>query len=124
MPNLIGLLGIVLILGVAFAFSTARKAVNFKVVAWGIALQVLFAYVVLKFQFGAYAMSKAGHGVEWLLNFAQAGAGFVFGSLADPTAPAGFVFAFRVLPTIIFMAAFFAVLYYLGIMQSSKALPG
>jgi concentrative nucleoside transporter, CNT family len=55
--------------------------------------------------------------VEWLLGFAQAGASMVFGSLADPGAPAGFIFAFRVLPTIIFMAAFFALLYYIGIMQ-------
>lgn len=117
MPNFIGLIGLVVILGLAYWFSTARKAVNFRIVAWGIGLQVLFAFLVLKFPYGEKFMTKAGHGVEWLLNFSQAGATFVFGSLADPGAPAGFVFAFRVLPTIIFMAAFFAVLYYLGIMQ-------
>ncbi len=117
MPNLIGLLGIVIILGLAYLFSTARKSVNFRIVAWGIALQVVFAFLVIKLPYGQIAMAKAGHGVEWLLNFAQAGASFVFGSLADPSQPAGFVFAFRVLPTIIFMAAFFAVLYYLKIMQ-------
>lgn len=117
MPHLTGLLGLVIILGLAYAFSTARKVVSFRVIGWGIGLQFLFAYLVLNFKYGQIAMSKAGDVVNKLLSFANDGSSFVFGSLADPTAPAGFVFAFRVLPTIIFMAAFFAVLYYFGIMQ-------
>ncbi|HUS18251.1 MAG TPA: nucleoside transporter C-terminal domain-containing protein [Terriglobales bacterium] len=112
-----GILGILLILGLAYAFSSSRKSVNFRIIAWGVGLQIIFAFLVIKFTYGQMAMSWAGDKVNTLLGYAQAGASFVFGSLADPTAPAGFVFAFRVLPTIIFMAAFFAVLYYLKIMQ-------
>lgn len=112
-----GLLGIAAILGAAYFFSTDRKAVNLKVMGWGVGLQFVFAYLVLKFEHGQKVMSAAGDKVNQLLAYAQAGASFVFGSLADPAAPAGFVFAFRILPTIIFMAAFFAVMYYLGIMQ-------
>ncbi|MEO5936574.1 MAG: Na+ dependent nucleoside transporter N-terminal domain-containing protein, partial [Terriglobales bacterium] len=81
MPNLTGLLGIVIILGLAYAFSTARKVVSLKIVAWGIGLQIVFAYLVIKLPYGQSAMAAAGHGVEWLLGFAQAGASFVFGSL-------------------------------------------
>ncbi|HUQ50040.1 MAG TPA: nucleoside transporter C-terminal domain-containing protein [Terriglobales bacterium] len=112
-----GLLGIIVILGAAYAFSTNRRAVKPSIIAWGIGLQVLFAFLVLKFPYGQIAMEKAGAAVNKLLSFANDGSSFVFGSLADPAGPAGFVFAFRVLPTIIFMAAFFAVLYYFGIMQ-------
>lgn len=115
--HLTGLLGVGVILGLAYAFSTSRKNVNWRIMGWGVGLQVLFAFLVIKFEYGQKAMAAAGDAVNKLLSFAQAGASFVFGSLADPSQPAGFVFAFRVLPTIIFMAAFFAVLYYFGIMQ-------
>jgi CNT family concentrative nucleoside transporter len=105
-------------LGACWAFSTNRKAVKWKIVAWGICLQLLFALIVLKFQWGQNVMQTAGAAVNRLLGFAQAGASFVFGTLADPAGPSGLVFAFYVLPTIIFMAAFFAVLYHFGIMQA------
>lgn len=115
--RLTGLLGIGVILGACYAFSTNRRAIRPRIILWGLGLQLLFAFLVLKFEFGANAMSKAGHAVEKLLSYAQAGAQFVFGDLANPGGNAGFVFAFYVLPTIVFMAAFFAVLYYLGVMQ-------
>ncbi len=86
--------------------------------AWGICLQLLFAFIVLKFQWGQFIMQTAGAAVNRLLSYAQVGASFVFGTLADPGGPSGLVFAFYVLPTIIFMAAFFAVLYHFGIMQA------
>jgi CNT family concentrative nucleoside transporter len=82
-----------------------------------VGLQLLFGYLVLKFDWGRKIMEAAGEKVNELLHFAFAGAVFVFGPLAQPDGKVGFVFAFAILPTIIFMAAFFAVLYHFGIMQ-------
>jgi len=115
--RLTGLLGIILILGACYAFSTNRKAIKLKILAWGVGLQFFFALIVLKFTYGQRFMQGAGNAVNRLLSYAQAGATFVFGPLADPAGAAGLVFAFYVLPTIVFIAAFFAVLYYLGVMQ-------
>jgi CNT family concentrative nucleoside transporter len=118
MQQFTGILGILVILGACWVFSTNRKAVKWKIVAWGICLQLLFAFIVLKFQWGQNVMQAAGAAVNRLLGYAQIGASFVFGTLADPGGPSGLVFAFYVLPTIIFMAAFFAVLYHFGVMQA------
>jgi CNT family concentrative nucleoside transporter len=115
--HLIGLLGVLLILAACFVFSTDRRSINPRVIAWGIALQFLFALIVLRFSYGQRFMQAAGDVVNRLLSYADVGSRFVFGSLADPAGPAAFVFAFKVLPTIIFISAFFALLYYLGIMQ-------
>ena len=117
MERLISILGIAVILTVCFAFSTNRKAIKWKTVVWGIVLQFIFGLLVLRWTTGERFMSGAGEVVNKLLSYANVGATFVFGSLADPAGKAGFVFAFYVLPTIIFIAAFFAVLYYFGIMQ-------
>src|SRR5262245_5405880 len=115
--RLTGLLGIIVILGACYAFSSNRKAIKLKIVAWGVGLQFLFAVIVLKLPYGQMFMQGAGNAVNKLLSYAQDGATFMFGALANPGGPAGFVFAFYVLPTIVFIAAFFAVLYYLGVMQ-------
>jgi CNT family concentrative nucleoside transporter len=113
-----GLLGIVAILGLAFALSENRRAISRRVVFWGLALQWSFALLVLRFTPGRRALEAAGDAVKSVLACALEGAGFVFGSkLVDPAGPAGFVFAFRVLPTVVFVAALFAVLYHLGVMQ-------
>src|SRR5579872_1109520 len=117
MERFTGVLGIAAIIFAAWFFSTDRKAVKFKIIAWGVALQFVFAYFVLKFTYGQQIMQGAGDKVNQLLGYANVGASFVFGSLASPLGASGFVFAFYVLPTIIFMAAFFAVLYHFGIMQ-------
>ncbi|MDB6057936.1 MAG: Na+ dependent nucleoside transporter [Verrucomicrobiales bacterium] len=117
MERAISIVGIAVILAICFGFSTNRKAIKWKTVAWGIALQVLFALLVLRWPAGEHSLSMAGKAVEKLLSYANVGATFVFGSLADPAGKAGFVFAFYILPTIIFVAAFFAVLYHFGIMQ-------
>ncbi|HWD18817.1 MAG TPA: nucleoside transporter C-terminal domain-containing protein [Verrucomicrobiae bacterium] len=117
MSQFTGILGILAIIGACYAFSTDRKAIKWKIVAWGILLQLVFAVIVLKFQFGQQFMGAAGDAVKRLLGYAYDGASFVFGDLASPAGKAGFVFAFAILPTIIFMAAFFAVLYHFGIMQ-------
>ncbi len=117
MQRFTSILGILAILAGCYAFSTDRKAVKWKIVAWGVGLQLLFGYLVLKFEWGQTIMAVAGDKVKGLLDYAAVGASFVFGPLADPNGKVGLVFAFVVLPTIIFMAAFFAMLYHFGVMQ-------
>src|SRR5205085_5612486 len=112
MIRLTGLIGIVSIIALAYAFSTSRKSIRLRTIAWGLGLQFLFAVIVLKWTIGQQFMQAAGNGVTKLLSYAAAGAEFVFGKLGTPVPPVGFVFAFQVLPTIIFISAFFAVLYY------------
>ena len=117
MYRFVGILGLFSMLGLAFAFSTARHAIRLKTLAWGIGLQFAFAFLVLRFDVGRLALAKAGAGVTRLLDFSFAGSAFIFGELGRKMSPQGFIFAFQVLPTIIFISAFFAVLYHFGIMQ-------
>jgi CNT family concentrative nucleoside transporter len=113
-----GLLGMFAILGVAVYLSEDHRAISRRVVLWGLALQWGFAILVLRVPAGVDLLSRAGRAIELGLDCAIAGARFVFGdALVNPDGPAGFVFAFRVLPTVVFVAALFAVLYHLGIMQ-------
>lgn len=116
MGRFTGILGILTVLTVAFIFSTNRRAIRIKTVAWGLGLQFVFAIFVLKINAGRIAFQKAGDAVTKLLGYAYAGSHFVFGDLAKPGSQLGY-FAFGVLPTVIFIAAFFAVLYHFGIMQ-------
>lgn len=125
---IVGLLGI---LGLAALLSTNRTAISLRVVGWGLSLQVLFALIVLKTGVGQTAFQVLGDRIRQLLDFAAVGASFVFGALGDSKVwaqvmtgamgPAGaqyaVIFAFQILPTIIFIAALFATLYYLGVMQ-------
>src|SRR5260370_41610550 len=104
-------------LGLAYAFSTNRRAINKKTVVWGLGLQVVFAIFVLKIEIGRQLFQKAGDGVNRLLSYSFEGSKFVFGALGAQGSSMGFFFAFQVLPTVIFIAAFFAVLYHYGIMQ-------
>ena len=117
MIRLTGLIGIVGIVGLAYAFSTDRRAIRLRTILWGLGLQLVFAVLVLRWTFGQRIMGTAGAGVTKLLSYSAAGAEFVFGALGKPAPPTGFIFAFQVLPTIIFISAFFALLYYLGVMQ-------
>ena len=113
-----GFFGMLAILGVAAFLSDNRQAISRRVVLWGLALQWGFALVVLRVPAGVRFLKEAGEIVKSILDCALDGAGFVFGSaLIKPDGPVGFVFAFRVLPTVIFVAALFAVLYHLGVMQ-------
>jgi CNT family concentrative nucleoside transporter len=113
-----GLLGCAAILGAAVALSERRGAISARMVVGGIALQTVLGALLLRFAAGRRALDVAAAWVEAVLTCATEGARFVFGAaLVDPAGPAGFVFAFRVLPTIVFVAALFAVLYHLGIMQ-------
>ena len=130
-PTLQPLVGLIVIMSVAYAMSTNRRAIDRRTVAWGLTLQVIFALLVLKTATGQAVFQKLGAAINRLLDFAFVGSSFVFGPLGDKEAwprimtavlgpegaRYGVVFAFQVLPTIIFIAALFAVLYYFGIMQ-------
>src|ERR1700691_4011674 len=117
MHRFTGILGMITMMGLAYAFSTNRRAIRYKTVAWGLGLQIAFAFLVMRSDYGRLAFEKLGAGANWLLSFAFYGSTFVFGDLGQKNSPRGFYFAFQALPTIIFIAAFFAVLYYLGVMQ-------
>jgi CNT family concentrative nucleoside transporter len=104
-------------LGLAFVFSTNRRAIRIKTVAWGLGLQFGLAVFVIRVQSGQWLFAKAGYWTKHLLDFSYAGSVFVFGELGKQNSSLGLIFAFQVLPTIIFIAAFFAVLYHLGVMQ-------
>src|SRR5215469_774080 len=117
MGRLTGLLGIAVILGLAYLFSTDRRAIKLKTVAWGLGLQLALGLFVLRVTSGEWLFEKAGNGAKRLLDFSYVGSAFVFGDLGQQHSSLGLIFAFQVLPTIIFIAAFFAVLYHLGIMQ-------
>src|ERR1700681_2170180 len=117
MGRFTGILGLVTMLGLAYAFSTNRHAIRLKTVAWGLGLQFAFAVFVLRSDAGRRVFQKAGDVVNRLLSYAFVGSQFVFGDLGKQGSHLGFYFAFQVLPTIIFIAAFFAVLYHYGIMQ-------
>lgn len=113
-----GLLGVAAILACVVMISENRRAISLRMVAAGLAMQTLLGLLLLRFEAGRTVLDIAGRWVETVLACAEEGARFVFGDkLVDPAGPAGFVFAFRVLPTIVFAAALFAVLYHLGIMQ-------
>jgi concentrative nucleoside transporter, CNT family len=110
-----GLIGVVALLALCFAFSTHRRAIKARTVVWGLALQFLFAFFVLRVDFGRRLFERAGEAVTTFLGYSVAGSSFLFGDLGKKGPP--FYIAFQVLPTIIFVAAFFAILYHWGVMQ-------
>ncbi len=130
-PKVQSLVGLLVLLSIAFAWSSDRSAIDRKTVAWGLGLQIVIALIVLRTTPGREAFAAAGRGINWLLDFGSVGASFVFGPLGDKTvwprvmtaalgeegARYSVLFAFQVLPTIIFIASLFAILYYLGVMQ-------
>jgi CNT family concentrative nucleoside transporter len=117
MGRFTGVLGLLLMVAMAWLFSTNRKAIRWRAVATGIGLQVLFAIFVMRVPWGQAAIAGAGEGARRLLACSFAGSRFVFGEAGAQNSSLGFIFAFQVLPAIIFIAAFFAILYYFGIMQ-------
>ncbi|MBO9542440.1 NupC/NupG family nucleoside CNT transporter [bacterium] len=117
MQNLISLAGIVAILAIAALFSTNRKAIRWRVVLWGLGFQLALALFILKTQPGKVLFHVLGDGVSRLLDFSKVGSSFLFGGLVTKVPSFGFIFAFQVLPTIVFMASLISVFYYLGIVQ-------
>jgi CNT family concentrative nucleoside transporter len=130
-PKIQPVAGLLVLLTIAFAWSSNRAAIDRKTVAWGLGLQIVIALIVLRTTPGREAFAAAGRGINWLLDFGSVGAGFVFGPLGNKEvwprimtnvlgeegAQYSVLFAFQVLPTIIFIASLFAILYYLGVMQ-------
>jgi concentrative nucleoside transporter, CNT family len=112
-----GILGIIAILAIAVALSHNRKRIRWRVVAWGLGLQVLFAIFVLRIPLGQQLFRALGSFVTSILNYSYVGSQFVFGELGKPDSSLGVIFAFQLLPAIIFVSALFAIMYYLGIMQ-------
>ena len=117
MDRFTGVLGILAVLLAAYLGSTDRKHIRWRTVAWGLGLQVCFAFLVLRFDYGQMAMTWAGGVVNAMLGSTAAGTKVLFGALGTPNTSLGSIFAFQVLPTIIFISAFFAVLYHIGLMQ-------
>jgi Nucleoside permease len=112
-----GLFGLAVLIGIVWLFSNNRRAVDWKLVGTGVVLQIAFAALVLLVPGGREAFDALGHGFVRILSFVNEGSSFIFGGLMD-TERYGFIFAFQVLPTIIFFASLMGVLYHLGIMQA------
>ncbi len=132
MGRFTGVLGILAVLAAAYLFSTDRRRIRWRTIAWGLGLQITFAFLVLRFSIGQSVMNWAGDVVTNMLSATFAGTQVLFGQLGLPNSGAfgdllnkvpghtvnpGAIFAFQVLPTIIFISAFFAVLYHIGLMQ-------
>jgi CNT family concentrative nucleoside transporter len=116
MNRFTGILGLVVILLVAFLLSSHKRAIQPRVILWGLGLQFAFAFLVLKTGFGKL-FDFASQGVNQMLHYSEAGSRFVFGDALGSNQQFGVIFAFQVLPIVIFIASFFSILYYLGVMQ-------
>ena len=114
---LFGLFGLAVLIGIAWLFSNNKRAVDWRLVATGISLQIAFAALVLLVPGGKDVFDALGNGFVKILGFVGAGSNFIFGGLMN-VETYGFIFAFQVLPTIIFFAALMGVLYHLGVMQA------
>ncbi|MGL5151965.1 MAG: NupC/NupG family nucleoside CNT transporter [Clostridium sp.] len=117
MDRFIGIIGIIAILGIAYLLSENKKKVNWRLVATGLGLQILFALIILKVPAGRKAFEIASGAITKLLDFTLEGTTFLFGNLLDEST-FGMIFALKVLPTIIFFSSLMGILYYLGIMQA------
>jgi len=115
--RLTGVLGLAVIIGLGVALSRDRRSIRWRVVAWGLGLQVTFAIFVLRVPAGQALFRELGAFVTAVLHYSYAGSAFVFGELGKPDSKLGVVFALQILPAIIYVSALFAIMYYLGIMQ-------
>lgn len=117
MERLVSLLGLVVMVGIAYGLSENKKSIQWRTVITGILLQVVFGLFILKTQIGRNIFDGLGVAFNAVLSYTGEGAKFLFGGLATPSESLGFIFATMVLPTIIFMSALMSVLYHVGIMQ-------
>jgi CNT family concentrative nucleoside transporter len=117
MERLIGVAGIGALLLIAFLLSSNRKAISWRIVGFGLALEVLMAYLLLNFAPVVAVFEVVATGVTKVISFADEGTAFLFGKVSNPAGPWGFLFAVKVLPIIIFFASLMGVLYHLGVMQ-------
>ena len=112
-----GILGLLTMLTLAYIFSTNRRAIRVKTVAWGLGLQIVFAIFVLRVDVGRRAFQVIGDAANKVLSYSFFGSEFIFGPLGKQNSNIGFIFAFQVLPVVIFICALFAILYHVGVMQ-------
>ena len=117
MERLVSVLGLGVLVGIAVLFSTNRRRIDWRLVGAGLTLQIIFAAFVHLFPPGQRILELIRDGAVTLLSFTEDGSRFLFGPLMEADGPVGFVFAFRVLPVIVFFSALMGVLYHLGIMQ-------
>ena len=117
MDVLMGILGMVVLLAIAILFSNNRRAINWRTVIGALAIQIGFAALILYVPAGKNALGATADAVADVIAYGNEGINFVFGGLADPSKPTGFIFAVKVLPIIVFFSGLISVLYYLGIMQ-------
>lgn len=117
MERFIGLAGVVALVGIAYALSSNRKAISWRIVVFGLALEFVMAFLLLNFAPVVALFDLLAKGVTKVISFADEGTAFLFGKVGDPSGPWGFIFAVKVLPIIIFFASLMAVLYHLGVMQ-------
>ena len=113
-----GILGVIVLLGIAFAMSNNRSAISWKLVIWGLSLQFIFAIIILKSPIGIPFFSAIDIFIKNLLSFSDAGSDFLFKSFSNNIVEGPLMnFAFRILPTLIFFSSLITVLYHLGVMQ-------
>lgn len=117
MERLVSLLGLFVMIGIAYALSEKKKAIQWRPVITGLSLQVVFGLIIMKTTYGRNFFDTIGKGFNAILAYTTEGSKFLFGGLAVPSDSLGFIFATMVLPTIIFMSALMSVLYHIGIMQ-------
>ncbi|ORT49201.1 nucleoside transporter NupC [Vibrio sp. qd031] len=118
MSILMSLVGIVVLLGIAFLLSDNRKAINLRTVGGAFAIQFILGAFILYVPWGKDILKSISDGVSNVINYGADGTAFLFGSLVNFSVDGiGFIFAFQVLPTLIFFSALISVLYYLGVMQ-------
>lgn len=112
-----GIIGILVVLGIAFLLSNNKRAISLRTVAGGLAIQLIFAFLVLKWEAGKNALNWLTMKVNDIINYANQGINFLFGGLFTEESGITFIFAFQVLPVVIFFSSLISVLYYLKIMQ-------
>ena len=116
MARYTGLLGLITFLSIAYALSTDRRAIKWRTVIWGLGLQIVFAFLVIKWSYGQTILHNISQVITGLLGHSADGSSLVFGRMGTPGDPLA-TLAFAVLPTIIFVSAFFAIMYHIGLMQ-------
>ncbi len=116
----IGILGLVVLLLIAYALSENRSKIDYRIIVWGLALQFGFALLIMKTSVGVSIFGWVAEVVTIGLDKANAGSEFIFGSFLMDEESVGYIFAVKALPTIIYISSLFGVLYYLGILQQIR----
>ncbi|MFN3550787.1 MAG: NupC/NupG family nucleoside CNT transporter [Endomicrobiia bacterium] len=117
MKNLTSLVGLIFLIFIAYLLSENKKKISFKTIFWGTFLQIILGIIVLRTSIGRWFFELFNKFFILIVSFSEKGAEFIFGELVSNTEKFGYIFAFKVLPTIIFFSSFISILYYFGIMQ-------